>query len=288
MSNDITTNGPNGVATTSNRIAERRQLTKVAVTLFSIGSNGEEMLLARGLVDIKDYGGRPDKVREVIERGEAALAAHRPAINDLPAALVPVTPKDIAVEIGDLMLAFPGKDHLDEFVPLLFEHIMVKHPSRLVLAAACHRLRCTKKFRPAISEVLEELDEVAFQFRNIQPFVQLEANLEKARAYLVELEAERAAELAKPRFIVHYRPYGRWHKFSLIDRHDERKPVVKHLADTDAVIEFMKAADPATTECSDETKAALIEAERDAERDRDDADVFPSARRAVGTTRAAR
>jgi hypothetical protein len=37
----------------------------------------------------------------------------------------------------------------------------------------------------------------------------------------------------------------------------------------------MKTADPATTECSDKTKAALIEAERDAERDRDVADVFP-------------
>src|SRR5258705_13196448 len=95
------------------------------------------------------------------------LAAHRFAINDLRAALVPVTQKDIAVEIADLMLAFPGKDDLTEFIPLLFEHIMVEQPTRLELAAACHRLRCTKKFRPAISEVFEELTEVAYRFGGI-------------------------------------------------------------------------------------------------------------------------
>jgi hypothetical protein len=179
------------------------------------------------------------------------------------------------------MLAFPGKDDLAGFIPLLFEHIMVEQPTRLELAAACHCLRCTKKFRPAISEVLEELTEVAF-LRRIEPFAKLEANLDKARAYLAEMEAERAAELAKPRFVVQppripglgYRSHF---QFLLIDRHDEQKKVVRRFYNADAVVGFMKTADPATTECSEETKAALIEAERDAERDRDAADVFPSA-----------
>jgi len=55
------------------------------------------------------------------------------------------------------------------------------------------------------------------------------------------------------------------------------KKRTRQQAQADAVMEFMKTADPATTECSDKTKAALIEAERDAERDRDVADVFPQA-----------
>ena len=282
MSSDITTTGPN---VAPSRVPERRRLTNAVVTLFSIGNSGEEMLLARELADIERCRGRPDIIRKTIEKGDVVLAAHRSAINDLGATLVPVTQKDIAVEIADLMLAFPGKDDLAEFIPLLFEHIMVEQPTRLELAAACHRLRCTKKFRPAISEVLEELTEVAF-LRRIEPFAKLEANLDKARAYLAEMEAERAAEraaeLAKPRFVVQpprfpglrYRSHF---QFLLIDRHDEQKKVVRRFGDADAVVEFMKTADPATTECSDETKAALIEAERDAERDRDAADVFPSA-----------
>jgi hypothetical protein len=277
MSSDITTTGRN---VAPSRVAERRRLTKAVVTLLSIGNSGEEMLLARELADIERCRGGPDIIRETIEKGDLVLAAHRTVINDLCDAFVPVTQKDIAVEIADLMLAFPGKDDLAELMPLLFEHIMVEQPTRLELAAACHRLRCTKKFRPAIAEVLEELTEVAF-LRRMEPFAKLEANLDTARAHLAKMEAERAAEraaeLAKPRFVVDYRPYDRWYKFSLIDRHDERKPVVKNLRDTDAVIEFMKTADPATTECSDKTKAALIEAERDAERDCDAADVFPSA-----------
>ena len=282
MSSDITTTGPN---VAPSRVPERRRLTNVVVTFLSIGNSGEEMLLARELADIERCiercRGRPDIIREMIEKGDVVLAAHRSAINDLGAALVPVTQKDIAVEIADLMLAFPGKDDLAEFIPLLFEHIMVEQPTRLELAAACHRLRCTKKFRPAISEVLGELTEVAF-LRRIEPFAKLEANLDKARAYLAEMEAERAAELAKPRFVV--QPlripglgYSSHFRFLLIDRHDKQKKVVRRFGDADRVVEFMKTADPATTECSDETKAALIEAERDAERDRDAADVFPSA-----------
>jgi hypothetical protein len=184
-------------------------------------------------------------------------------ISTLCASLAPATQKDIAVEIADLMLAFPGKDDLSEFIPLLFEHIVVQQPTRLELAAACYRLRCTKKFRPTISEVLDELVAVAFQFRGIEPFAQLEANLDKARAQLVEMGAKRAAELAKPRFVVERGlGYSSRFKFKLIDRHDERKPVVRRFDDADAVIEFMKAADPASTECSDETKAALAEAAR--------------------------
>jgi hypothetical protein len=276
MNRDITTTGPNAAPS---RVPERRRLTNAVVTLLSIGNSGEEMVLARELANIERCSDRPDIIRETIEKGDVVLAAHRSAINDLSAALVPVTQKDIAVEIADLMLAFPGKDDLAEFIPLLFEHIMVEHPSRLVLAGACHRLRCTKKFRPAISEVLEELTEVASRFRSIKPFANLKANLDKARAYLAEMEAkgaaERAAELAKPRFVVDYCPYDR--RYSLIDRHDERKPVVKRLRNTDEVIEFMKTADPATTECSGKTKLALMKAEDDAERDRFAADVFPSA-----------
>jgi hypothetical protein len=269
MSNDLTaTAGSNGVATStaSNRIAERRRLTAAAVMFFSIRQS--EMDLARGLEDVW-RNRRPDIIRKTIDEGDAMLAAHRSAIGDLRAALVPVTQKDIAIEIGDLMLAFPGKDDLREFIPQLFDHIMVEHPSRLVLAAACHRLRCTKKFRPTIAEVLEELAEMVSRFRHIEPFANLEENLDKARAHLPRIEAERAAEraaeLAKPRFVVNYNSHGHWYKFSLIDRHDERKPTVKNLRDTDAVIKFMKTADPATTECSDETKAALVEAERNAE-----------------------
>jgi hypothetical protein len=276
MNRDMTTTGPNAAPS---RVPERRRLTNAVVTLLSIGNSGEEMVLARELANIERCSDRPDIIRETIEKGDVVLAAYRSVINDLCAALVPVTQKDIAVEIADLMLAFPGKDDLAEFIPLLFEHIMVEHPSRLVLAGACHRLRCTKKFRPAISEVLEELTEVASRFRGIKPFANLKANLDKARAYLAEMEAkraaERAAELAKPRFVVDYCPYDRRYKFSLIDRHDERKPVVKHLRNTDEVIEFMKTADPAWTECSGETKAALMKFEDDA--DRDAADVFPSA-----------
>jgi hypothetical protein len=276
MSSDITTTGPN---VAPSRVPERRRLTNVVVTFLSIGNSGEEMLLARELADIERCiercRGRPDIIREMIEKGDVVLAAHRSAINDLSAALVPVKQKDIAVEIADLMLAFPGKDDLAEFIPL------VEQPTRLELAAACHCLRCNKKFRPAISEVLEELTEVAF-LRRIEPFAKLEANLDKARAYLAEMEAERAAELAKPRFVVQppripglgYRSHF---QFLLIDRHDEQKKVVRRFYNADAVVGFMKTADPATTECSEETKAALIEAERDAERDRDAADVFPSA-----------
>jgi hypothetical protein len=272
MSSDITTTGPN---VAPSRVPERRRLTNAVVTLFSIGNSGEEMLLARELADIERYRGviRPfaswaagrDIIRKTIERGDVVLAAHRSTINDLCAALVPVTQKDIAVEIADLMLAFPGKDDLAEFIPLLFEHIVVEQPTRLELAAACHRLRCTRKFRPAISEVLEELAEVASRFRGIEPFANLEANLDKARAYLAEMEAERAAEraaeLAKPRFVVQQRipdlGYSSRIQFLLIDRHDEQKKVVRRFYNADAVVEFMKTADPATTECSDETKRYL-------------------------------
>jgi hypothetical protein len=172
MNRDITTTGPN---VAPSRVPERRRLTNAVVTLLSIGNSGEEMLLARELADIERCRGRPDIIRETIEKGDVVHAAHRSAINDLCAALVPVTQKDIAVEIADLMLAFPGKDDLAEFIPLLFEHIMVEHPSRLVLAGACHHLRCTKKFRPAISEVLEELTEFASRFRGIEPFANLKA-----------------------------------------------------------------------------------------------------------------
>jgi hypothetical protein len=192
MSNDLTaTTGSNGVATTtaaSNRIAERRRLTAAAVMFFSIRES--EMELAHGLVDTELDHRWPDIIRRRIDRGEAILAAHRSAIGDLRAALVPVTQKDIAVEVTDLMLAFPCRDDLAEFTSLLFDHILVEHPSRFVLAAACHRLRCTSKFRPAISEVLEKLAEVASRFRGIEPFANLEENLDKARAYLAEMEAK--------------------------------------------------------------------------------------------------
>jgi hypothetical protein len=271
MSNDLTAaTGSNGVATTtaSNRIADRRRLTKVALTFFSIRQSERD--LANELEDI-GRNRRPDIIRKTIDEGDAMLAAHRSAIGDLCAALVPVTQKDIAIEIGDLMLAFPGKDDLREFIPLLFDHIMVEHPSRLVLAAACHRLRCTKKFRPTIAEVLEQLAEAVSRFRGIEPFANLIANLDKARTHLAEMEAEHAAELAEPRFVVQ-QPlriaglrYRSRFKFLLIDRHDEQKEIVRRFYDADAVVEFMKTADPATTECSDETKAALVEAERNAD-----------------------
>jgi hypothetical protein len=96
------------------------------------------------------------------------------------------------VEVYDLMLAFPGKDDRAEFTSLLFDHIALKHPSRIVLAAACHRLRCISKFRPAISEVLEQLEEVGYSFRYLKLFANLEVNLDKARAHLLRIEAQRA------------------------------------------------------------------------------------------------
>jgi hypothetical protein len=194
MSNHLTAiAGSNDVAATttavSNRIAERRPLIKGALTFFSIKES--EGNAARDLVDIERYS-RPNHIREAIEKGELVLAAHRSMIGDLSAALVPVTLKDIAVETGDLVLAFPGRDDLAEFTQLLFDHILIEHPLRLVLVVACHHLRCTRKFRPAIAEVLEEIAETVSRLRGIKSFANLEANLDKARAHLLRIEAERA------------------------------------------------------------------------------------------------
>jgi hypothetical protein len=258
MSNDIATTGSNGVpatTTTSKRIAERRRLTAVAVTFFSI-EQGEhsEIHLAYELHHIERCD-RPDSIRNTIDKGEAMLAAYRSSIDDLHAALVPATLKDIAVEVYDLMLAFPGKDDRAEFTSLLFEHIALEHPSRIVLAAACHRLRCTSKFRPAISEVLEQLAEVGSSFRYLKLFVNLEANLDKARAHLAKIETKLIQGPQPQASSGRHNTRADYLRQTELHRQKEEARALAR-REAAATVEFMKTTDPTTTECSDETKAA--------------------------------
>src|SRR5262249_20222686 len=70
------------------------------------------------------------------------------------------TRADITSELVMMLAAFPsGKDDLGAFVRIAVAEIAVKQPSRLVLAAACSKLRCKSKFRPALAEILKLLED---------------------------------------------------------------------------------------------------------------------------------
>jgi hypothetical protein len=85
MSNHIATTT---TTTTPDRVSERRRLTAVAVTFFSIEQGEHSKIhLAYELHQIERCD-RPDSIRNAIDEGEAMLAAHRSAIGDLSAALV--------------------------------------------------------------------------------------------------------------------------------------------------------------------------------------------------------
>jgi hypothetical protein len=71
------------------------------------------------------------------------------------------TRADVTSELVMLLAAFPGKEDLSAFIRIAIAEIAVIEPSRLVLAAACQKLRRKSKFRPALSEILALLSDDA-------------------------------------------------------------------------------------------------------------------------------
>ncbi|OKO71892.1 hypothetical protein [Bradyrhizobium sp. AS23.2] len=98
-------------------------------------------------------------LRECIATGEALRAEHAALFEQVEAAWATATIDDCRRELGILLLAFPGKSAADlsTFAHIALADVVDVRPTRLILCAACRRLRQTLKFQPALSELLAAL-----------------------------------------------------------------------------------------------------------------------------------
>jgi hypothetical protein len=104
---------------------------------------------------------REAELQEALAAAVSLLAKRnfRALVASLDSAIEPASITDIKREVALLLAAYPSKDDLAPFAQLLVAEIASDPPSRLILAAACRKLRRTSKFRPSIAEVLELLKE---------------------------------------------------------------------------------------------------------------------------------
>src|SRR5262245_27806083 len=110
------------------------------------------------------------EAENAVAKAEAVLADPQcqALMADLEAALQPATSAEIRAELA-VLLFIALSNHKDEgddanaFARLAANRVAAKHPSRLILAAACRQLIDTKIFRPAISEILKAMRDVAEQ-----------------------------------------------------------------------------------------------------------------------------
>jgi hypothetical protein len=101
---------------------------------------------------------------QVIEAFIVEAEAMRPTFEAL---LKPATVPQLKNHLAALVGAFPaaGNADLDIYGRILSESVGAQQPTIGALEAACRHLWCTVKFRPAICEVLEALNEAEQKLR---------------------------------------------------------------------------------------------------------------------------
>jgi hypothetical protein len=139
---------------------------------------------------------RDDTLLEAIVSGETMLA--NPMFQKLCVQLAPfvgtATVAQIRYELGKLLAAFPTKDELKAFAALLLEEVLSEQPSQLMLAMACREVRRNSKFRPSIAEVLEALDEVAWDADRLAKIIWLPKYVTALQKHLPEVKCLRPPE----------------------------------------------------------------------------------------------
>lgn len=152
---------------------------------------GDEGVVAAARKLVK-YPGQTeiDHLRDDIERGAAMLA--NALFQALTAELAPfvktATVAQVKYETAKLLAAFPTKNDLTAFTPLLMEEIVSEQPSWLVLAMACRELWRNSKFRPTIAEVLDELADVKWEVREVGQMMRLPKIVAALEQHLAEVE----------------------------------------------------------------------------------------------------
>lgn len=99
---------------------------------------------------------------DVVREAEMLLAAVSAAPEAIARAQRPATAKEIAVNLGMLLKAFPnsGRDDVRAFGDMLIADVRDEGPSIAAVVRGCAKLRRTAKFLPVIAEVLEAIREV--------------------------------------------------------------------------------------------------------------------------------
>jgi hypothetical protein len=129
-------------------------------------------------------------LRAEIAKGEAILAdsIFQTLADRLRPFVVTATVAQVKHELAKLLAAFPTKDDLTAFMPILGDEIMEEQPSWLALAIACRSLRRTCKFRPSIAEVLDAVYEADSAAGRGARIVALPKYVDTLRKFLIEAE----------------------------------------------------------------------------------------------------
>jgi hypothetical protein len=150
---------------------------------------------ASSFVSAKDYAIEIAAAADLIESGKfAKLSA------DLAQAQAKAAGDEIALELAKLVGAYPnfGKYDTTVFSEMLLADVTALGPSVGAVEAACRKLRRTKPFVPAISEILEAIAEAhRLLFHDAREVGELPARIERARerhAQMVQREAKVAQE----------------------------------------------------------------------------------------------
>ncbi len=124
----------------------RKTSVQFVADLLHIGRNAHRRPICQTVVDAQAW----------ISSDNYALACQQVETEHWPAG-----ERIVRMEISKLVGAFPNAPNADlrPFGALLVEDVISKNPSRYAIAAACRKLRQTRKFLPAISEVLEAIED---------------------------------------------------------------------------------------------------------------------------------
>jgi hypothetical protein len=178
-------------------IAQRKRMRELVAKVCASNGGPDELIAAASALRSAVGNQRFEasrRLRDVVDRAEAAVAVHKTFLRDLQAAAVPAMPADIAVEIAELMLAFPGNVDLTAFMELANDDVASENPTLLGLLVACRELRRTSRFRPSIAEILEVLQHARETLRHVPSMVAVTDNLTKLKAAIPAREqAEKEA-----------------------------------------------------------------------------------------------